>query len=103
MARIVVLPVAVIGILSLLALARLGYVAVRHRVPFGLLMNMFLHGMPIGLMCRVKRSMEEWGLKIDMQEIVDAYLRRLQEGDRTYAAQEEELRQTVIKVRTGRA
>lgn len=102
MAQVLVWPVAIIGVLSLLALIRLALLALRHRVPLGLLLNIFFKGLPVVMLCRVKGEMEEWGLKIEMQEILDVYLRRQASGGRGFAGSEEDLRAEVIRARTGR-
>ncbi|MFN7972407.1 MAG: hypothetical protein U0166_08670 [Acidobacteriota bacterium] len=99
MAPVLLFPVAIIGVLSTIVLVKLAYIAAHDRIPLGLLLNMAFRGLPVGLLCRVKREMEEWGLKIEMREILDAYIRRLGQGGRTYAAMENELRQAIIDER----
>lgn len=96
------LPVAVIGLLSLAVLIRLMLLAHKHKVPVGLLLNMAFQGYPIALLCKVKGDMEAWGLIIEMHEVLAIYDQRLSHGGKTYAAMEEDLRQGVIRARTGR-
>lgn len=96
------LPIVAIGLLSLAVLVRLVLLARRQKVAVGLLLNMAFQGYPVALLCKVKGDMEAWGLIIEMQEILDVYQRRLAHGGKTYAAMEEDLRQGVIKARTGR-
>lgn len=102
MTRVLIFPFAIIGLLSLAVLGKLTFLAVKHRVSLAALLELFFRGLPVGLLCKVKGEMEEWGLIIEMDEIVREYLHRHAQGGRTYAAMADEIRAAVIKARTGR-
>jgi hypothetical protein len=103
MTKVLLFPLLIIGILSVAVMVKLAVLSRKHKVPFGMLLHMFFRGMPVGLLCQVKGEMEDWGLIIEMSEILDVYLERLAQGGKGYAAMAEEIRQGVIKARTGRA
>ena len=95
-------PIVVIGILSLLVLAKLLVLAIQQGISLSFLLALFFQGRPVSMLCRVKQEMESWGLKVEMQEVLEAWETGMENGSFTGNDVEEALRERILRTRTGR-
>ena len=97
MEQVLLLPLVLIGLLSVAVLIKLVGLSFRHRVRLGLLLNMFFRGLPIGFLCRIKDRLAEDGIAVELEDVLHLYFDALANGATSAAEQERRIRKSLLE------